>query len=57
MPHTGFVESAGCSPATARAKVHFNRKSCILLGKRYAKVYADMTTKANKNKEPHRNNP
>ena len=41
VPHTGFVESTGCSPA-ARAKVHFDRKSCVLLGKRYAKVYADM---------------
>jgi hypothetical protein len=51
IPHTGFVESTGCSPATARAKVHFNRKSSILLGKRYAKVYADMTAKANKPKK------
>ena len=41
VPHTGFVESTGCSPA-ARAKVHFDRKSCVLLGKRYAKIYADM---------------
>lgn len=41
VPHTGFVESTGCSPA-ARAKVHFDRKSCLLMGKRYAKVYADM---------------
>ena len=44
VPHTGFVESTGCSPA-ARAKVHFDRKSCVLLGKRYAKVYADMFAK------------
>ena len=41
VPHTGFVESTGCSPA-ARAKVHFDRKSCLLMGKRYAKAYADM---------------
>ena len=41
VPHTGFVESTDCTPA-ARAKVHFDRKSCVLLGKRYAKVYADM---------------
>jgi len=41
VPHTGFVESTGCSPA-ARAKVHFDRNSCLLMGKRYAKVYADM---------------
>ena len=41
VPHTGFVESTGCSPA-ARAKVHFDRKSSLLMGKRYAKVYADM---------------
>ena len=44
VPHTGFVESTGCSPA-ARAKVHFDRKSCLLMGKRYAKVYADMFAK------------
>jgi hypothetical protein len=45
IPHTGFVESTGCNPA-ARAKVHFDRRSCILLGHRYAKVYADMMIKA-----------
>jgi len=44
VPHTGFVESNGCSPA-ARAKVHFDRKSCLLMGKRYAKVYADLFAK------------
>ena len=47
VPHTGFVESTGCGPA-AQAKVHFNRKSYVLLGKRYAEVYADMMVKANK---------
>jgi hypothetical protein len=41
VPHTGFVESTDCSPA-ARPKVHFDRKSCVLLGKRYAKVYTEM---------------
>ena len=45
MPHTGFVESTGCSPA-AHAKVHFDRRSCILLGHRYSKAYADMIAKA-----------
>jgi hypothetical protein len=50
VPHTGFVESTGCSPA-ARAKVHFDRKSHVLLGKRYAEVYADMMAKANKSME------
>ena len=45
VPHTGFVESTGCSPA-ARAKVHFDRKSSSLMGKRYAKVYADMFAKS-----------
>ena len=50
VPHTGFVESTGCSPA-ARAKVHFDRKSYVLLGKRYAEVYADIMAKANKNME------
>jgi len=44
VSHTGFVESTGCSPA-ARAKVHFDRKSCLLMGKRYAKVYADLFAK------------
>ena len=41
VPYTGFVESTGCSPA-AGAKVHFDRKSCLLMGKRYARVYADL---------------
>jgi hypothetical protein len=50
VPHTGFVESTGCSPA-AGAKVHFDRKSYVLLGKRYAEVYADMTAKAKKTAE------
>ena len=45
IPHTGFVESVGCSPA-ARAKVHFDRNSCVLLGKRYAQVFANMMAKA-----------
>lgn len=44
VPHTGFVESTGCSPA-ARAKVHFDRKSCLLMGKRYAKAYDDILGK------------
>lgn len=44
VPHTGFVESTDCTPA-ARAKVHFDRKSCLLMGKRYAKVYADLFAK------------
>jgi hypothetical protein len=47
VPHTGFVESTGCSPA-ARAKVHFNRPSYVLLGKRYAEVYEKILAKANK---------
>lgn len=44
VAHSGFVESTGCRPA-ARAKVHFDRKSSSLMGKRYAKVYADMFEK------------
>ena len=44
VPHSGFVESTGCSPAS-RAKVHFDRKSSSLMGKRFAKVYADMFEK------------
>jgi hypothetical protein len=43
---TGFVESTGCSPA-AGAKVHFERKSYVLLGKRYAKAYAEMVANEN----------
>jgi len=50
VPHTGFVESTGCSPA-AHHKVHFDRKSYVLLGQRYAKVYADMMPQASKSKE------
>ena len=44
VPHSGFVESTDCTPA-ARPKVHFDRKSCVLLGKRYAEVYAEMLAK------------
>ena len=46
VPNTGFVESTGGSPAAA-AKVHFDRKSYVLLGKRYAEVYTDMVAKGN----------
>ncbi len=42
--YTGFVESTGCS-AFGRAKVHFNHKAYIILGKRYAKVYAETVAK------------
>jgi len=42
VPHTGFVESTGCSPA-ARAKVHFDRRSCLIMGKRYAEVFAGVS--------------
>ena len=44
VPHSGFVESTDCTPV-ARPKVHFDRKSCVLLGKRYAEVYAEMLAK------------
>ena len=37
IAHTGFVESTGCSPA-ARAKVHFDRRSCIFQIRKYQVV-------------------
>ncbi len=44
---TGFVESTGCS-SSDKHMVHFDRKSYIILGKRYAEVYSTITRKANK---------
>jgi len=38
IKHTGFVESKGCS-SPDKHMVHFDRKSYILLGRRYARVY------------------
>ncbi len=43
--HTGFVESTGCSSPDAHL-VHFDRKSYIILGTRYARVYAETVKKA-----------
>jgi len=37
VPYTCFVESTGCS-SPDKYNVHFDRKSYILLGKRYAKA-------------------
>jgi len=43
--HTGFVESTGCS-SPDHHNVHFDRKSYILLGQRYAQVYKTLTNKS-----------
>ena len=42
VAHTGFAESTGCS-SPDQHMVHFDRKSYILLGGRYAKVYQAAT--------------
>ncbi len=47
VANTGFVESSACS-SPDHHKVHFDRKSYIILGTRYATVYANMLDKANK---------
>jgi hypothetical protein len=49
VPGTGFVESTGCSSAD-KHMVHFDRKSYIILGKRYAASLADVSKKAKKRK-------
>ncbi len=41
LPHTGFVESTGCESIDWH-NVHFDRKSYILLGKRYFDVYSTL---------------
>lgn len=47
IKNTGCVESTGCS-SPDHHMVHFDRKSYILLGKRYAEVYYKIVNKANK---------
>lgn len=47
VANTGFVESTNCA-SPDRHKVHFDRNSYVILGKRYAKVYKQMTKRANK---------
>jgi hypothetical protein len=47
VPFTGFVESTGCSSEDGHM-VHFDRKSYIILGARYADVYAQVAKKAEK---------
>jgi hypothetical protein len=47
VKNTGFAESTGCS-SPDHHKVHFDRKSYIILGKRYAKAYAETVKKADK---------
>jgi len=47
VKNTGFVESTGCS-SPDRHMVHFDRKSYIILGKRYARAYAETVKKAEK---------
>lgn len=46
VPNTGFVESTGCS-SPDRHMVHFDRRSYITLGIRYATVFNEMVKKAN----------
>jgi hypothetical protein len=58
VKHTGFAESTGCSSPDGHM-VHFDRKSYIILGKRYAKAYAETVKKSQQNapadaKRPHR---
>jgi carbohydrate esterase-like sialic acid-specific acetylesterase len=45
VANTGFVETTDCL-SSDRHMVHFNRKSYIILGKRYAKAYAEIAKKA-----------
>ncbi len=45
---TGFAESTDCS-SPDRHMVHFDRKSYIMLGKRYAKAYAETVKKSQQN--------
>jgi hypothetical protein len=47
VKNTGFAESTDCSSAD-RHMVHFDRKSYIMLGKRYAEIYSEIERKANK---------
>jgi len=47
VKYTGFVESTDCS-SPDRHMVHFDRKSYIILGTRYAKAYAETVKKAGK---------
>jgi hypothetical protein len=47
VPFTGFVESTGCSSEDENM-VHFDRKSYILLGQRYAKVLEEVEIKNEK---------
>ena len=47
VKNTGFVESTDCS-SPDHHMVHFDRKSYIILGARYATIYAQTAQKANK---------
>ena len=44
VENTGFVESTGCS-SPDRHMVHFDRRSYLILGSRYAEVYSEMAEK------------
>jgi len=46
VKNTGCAESTNCS-SPDHHKVHFDRKSYVILGKRYAKVYAETVKKTN----------
>jgi len=45
VEHTGFAESTDCS-SPDRHMVHFDRKSYLILGQRYAKVYSGVAKNA-----------
>ncbi|MBN1912521.1 MAG: sialate O-acetylesterase [Pirellulales bacterium] len=45
VAHTGFVESTGCT-SSDHHMVHFDRKSYITLGKRYAQAFETVVKKA-----------
>jgi hypothetical protein len=53
VPFTGFVESTGCSSADGHL-VHFDRKSYIILGTRYAEAYSEVAAKAGDQTNPAR---
>lgn len=51
VPHTGFVESSDCA-SPDHHMVHFDRKSYIILGTRYAKVFAALVKRTAPARKP-----
>ena len=47
VPHTGFVESTDCT-SIDHHMVHFDRRSYLILGERYAAIYAAMAAQVAK---------